>query len=70
MTALFKECELRRIDADRDSVERTIRWLPADIAVIGSIVKLDAGERWEIVSAPEPALPEAIVRRLCLSPSP
>jgi hypothetical protein len=63
MTALYKECELRRLGDGRSAVERVIRWLPADFAAIGRVVNLGAGDRWEIVSAPEPALPAAIVRR-------
>jgi hypothetical protein len=61
--ALYKECELRRLGDGRSAVERTRRWLPAEHASIGRVVRLDAGERWEIISAPEPALPAAIVRR-------
>lgn len=61
---LYKECELRRLGDGRSAVERAVRWLPEEQAVIGRVVRLDAGERWEIVSAPEPALPGCIVRRL------
>lgn len=62
-STLYKECELRRGGDDRSRFERIVRWLPADTAVIGRAVKLDAGERWEIVSAPEPALPACVIRR-------
>lgn len=67
MSLLYKECELRRHEMSREDgpapVQRMVRWLPADVAAIGRVVSLEAGERWEIVSAPEPALPEGIVRR-------
>lgn len=64
MSQLFKECELRRFVEGR--VERAIRWLDADEADIGRIVQLHSlvdgslGE-WEVVSAPDPALPADIV---------
>ena len=61
MSQLYKECELRRFGGSR--VERAIRWLPAEEAVIGGVVHFGEGETWEIVSAPDPALPGAIVRR-------
>lgn len=69
MSQLFKQCELRRFVEGR--VERAIRWLDADEADIGRVVHLespvDGGVdefelvEWEIVSAPEPALPAEIV---------
>jgi hypothetical protein len=61
MSQLFKECELRRFGEGQ--VERVVRWLDADDAVIGRVVDLGDGEQWEIVSAPDPALPACIVRR-------
>ena len=69
MSQLYKQCELRRFVDGR--VERAIRWLDADEADIGRVVHLEspvdgsADEfeivEWEIVSAPEPALPAEIV---------
>ena len=61
---LFKECELRRFVDGR--VERAIHWLDADDADIGRIVILpsrvdDDYDEWEIVSAPDPALPANVV---------
>ena len=66
MSQLFKECELRRFVEGR--VERAIRWLDASDADIGRIVILpsrvdDGFDEWEIVSAPEPALPGSAVER-------
>lgn len=58
---LFKQCELRRFGAD-GLVERDVRWLPADEAVVGGVLPLDEDEGWEIVSAPDPALPARAVR--------
>lgn len=64
MSQLFKQCELRRFVEGR--VERAIRWLAADEADIGRVVLLPGAldsesAEWEIVSAPEPALPAEIV---------
>lgn len=69
MSQRFKECELRRFVEGR--VERAIRWLDADEADIGRVVHLtslvdgaaDECEtvEWEIVSAPDPALPAELV---------
>ena len=64
MGQLFKECELRRFVEGR--VERAIRWLDADEADIGRTVLLahpvdGSLDEWEIVSAPEPALPAEVV---------
>ena len=64
MSQLFKECELRRFVEGR--VERAIRWLAADEADIGRVVLLpsqvdDDFDEWEIVSAPDPALPASVV---------
>ena len=73
MSQMYKECELRRFGGSKSHgrAERTVRWLPADDAVIGNVVTLGdespktrRGGDWEIVSAPEPALPATIVRRL------
>ncbi len=69
MSQLFKECELRRFVEGR--VERAVRWLDADEADIGRVVYLPGPVdgstdecktvEWEIVSAPDPALPAEIV---------
>ncbi len=64
MSQLFKECELRRFVEGR--VERAISWLAADEADIGRVVLLpsqvdDDFDEWEIVSAPDPALPASVV---------
>ena len=57
---LLKQCELRRFGRD-GRVERDVRWLPEADAVVGrSPCGIDAG--WEIVSAPDPALPARAVR--------
>ena len=56
---LFKQCELRRFGLD-GQVERRIRWLPAEDAVVGGDLPCDDG--WEIVSAPDPALPARAVQ--------
>ena len=67
MIDLYKECELRRFGHGKNTmagtVERTTRWLPASDAVIGRLVQLGERGEWEIISAPDPALPENVVRR-------
>lgn len=52
---LFKQCELRRFGAD-GKVERRTHWIPADDAVVGREIPC-GDDGWEIVSAPDPALP-------------
>jgi hypothetical protein len=59
--ALLKQCELRRF-GQNGRVERDVRWLPAEHAVVGRELPQGDGEGWEIVSAPDPALPEIAVR--------
>ena len=69
---LYKECQLRRFTSapigdpiGRSDVERTTRWIPVDDAVIGARVRLCRRDgEWEIVSAPEPALPGEIITRI------
>lgn len=58
---LLKQCELRRFASD-GRVERDIRWLPAEHAVVGRELPEGHDEGWEIVSAPDPALPAHAVR--------
>lgn len=68
MTApLYKQCELTR--TVRNGRERMISWIPANLALVGTQVRLRDGDAspwsddWMVACVTEPALPARVVQK-------